>query len=148
MNHHLVPVMAGKLNGQTTQLCNARELHAFLQVGRDFSTWIKGRIDDYGFVAGEDYVWVENLSPPPPDLGSSKSRAQLMFDYHLTLDMAKELAMLENNEVGRKVRRYFIKVEKQARAMLEEQAKRILPMPGVTQSTRDRLKFKDAFTLQ
>lgn len=39
------------------------------------------------------------------------------MDYHLTLDMAKELAMLERNEIGRSIRRYFIQKEKEARGI-------------------------------
>ena len=70
-----------------------------MEVRRDFSTWIKGRITKFGFVEGEDYAVVQNLSSP--NLVSSKSRAQQLLDYHLTLDMAKELAMVENNPKGR-----------------------------------------------
>ena len=101
----LVPVFAGTLAGQPTQLCNARDLHATLEVGRDFSNWIKERIEQYGFVEGEDFS---------PNL--AKSRGRPRTDYHLTLDMAKELAMVENNDKGRMVRRYFIRIEKEARA--------------------------------
>ena len=48
----LVPVFAGTLAGQPAKLCNARDLHAALDVGRDFSTWIKDRLAEYGFVEG------------------------------------------------------------------------------------------------
>jgi len=104
----LVPVFAGTLAGQPTQLCNARDLHATLEVGRDFSNWIKDRIEQYGFADGEDYSPILARIPG--------KRGQPRTDYHLTLDMAKELAMVENNERGRQVRRYFIQVEKDARA--------------------------------
>jgi phage anti-repressor protein len=43
---------------------SARALHKALGVGRDFTNWIKGRIDQYGFIAGTDYIRVENLSSP------------------------------------------------------------------------------------
>lgn len=84
--------------------CDARELHSRLQVGRDFSNWIKDRIEQYGFIEGEDYS--PNLANRS-DWKAGKRR----IDYHLTLDMAKELAMIENNEIGRQVRRYFIRAE-------------------------------------
>jgi len=101
----------------------ARDLHAVLEVGKDFSTWIKDRIEKYGFTEGEDFI-VKLDSPDlaiqedgfSPDLVKTSSQGgRPAIDYHLTLDMAKELAMIENNPKGREVRRYFIRVEKMAR---------------------------------
>ncbi len=65
---------ATKQNGFVTAV-NARIVHEWLGVGRDFSTWIKARIDKYGFDEHIDYCIVESLSSP--DLSSSKSRAQI-----------------------------------------------------------------------
>lgn len=108
----LVPVFQGEIGSEQELLCNARDLHRFLGVGRDFTTWIKNRIKEYGFVKNQDFIIVENLSSPK--WGSSKSRQQVMIEYHITLDMAKELAMVEKTPKGREVRRYFIAMEKQA----------------------------------
>ena len=103
----LVRVFDGVIGGFSMQVCDGRELHAFLQVGRDFSTWIPARIQKYGFEAGKDYSPVlGNRS----DGGSGKPRTE----YHLTLDMAKELSMVENNDQGRMARRYFIEMERKA----------------------------------
>lgn len=120
MNTSLVPVFSGELNGRFQQLCDARDLHGFLGVGRDFSNWIKGRIDHFGFDEGEDFspVSVKRTSFETPDLANqnqSRGGDRRSIDYHLTLDMAKELAMVENNDQGRQVRRYFIAMERQAR---------------------------------
>lgn len=104
----LVPVFAGTLAGQSAHLCNARDLHAALGVGSDFVTWIKQRIAEYRFAEGEDF------SPVSGRIAGK--RGQPRTDYHLTIDMAKELAMVENNDRGRQVRRYFIQIEKNARA--------------------------------
>lgn len=93
---------------------NARKLHAWLGVGKKFSDWVKDRIEKYGFTEGEDFLLVEDLSSP--NLGSSKSRPQRTLEYHISTDMAKELAMVENNAKGREARRYFIEVEKAAKA--------------------------------
>lgn len=126
-NSTLIPVFAGVISGATIQLCDARTLHTFMQVRRDFTTWIKGRIRKFGFTLGEDYL----LKIGSPDLVNqtkqgeqgelgvlTKSGENLggrpSTDYHLTLDMAKELAMVENNEQGRAARRYFIECERQA----------------------------------
>ena len=90
-------------------IADARHLHAGLGVGRRYTTWIEERIEKYGFVDGVDFASFEGLSLPDP--GASKARAQKTKEYRLTLDVAKELAMVENNETGRMVRRYFIWAE-------------------------------------
>lgn len=76
----------------TIATVNARDLHAALMVGRDFPTWIAGRIEEYGFVLGRDYVTVEGLSSP--NSGSAKARAQMTLEYYLSLDTAKVLGMV------------------------------------------------------
>ena len=136
--HALIPVFAGELTDPESQYCNARDLHATLQVGRDFSNWIKDRIEQYGFIEGEDYS--PNLARIPG------RRGQPRIDYHLTLDMAKELAMIENNEIGRAVRRYFIQCEKALRDELRAKAAHVLPIQGV-KLMRDSLSGKTALML-
>lgn len=130
----LVPVFTGTLAGQSTPLCNARDLHAALGVGRDFATWIKERIAEYGFVAGEDFIFGS------PKRGNQTGRGgdRRSRDYHLTLDMAKELAMIENNEIGRSIRRYLIALEKK-----QQSAPVALPAPDpITPNLRDRIAKK------
>jgi anti-repressor protein len=112
----LVPVFTGALQSQPAQMCDARALHTFMGVLRDFSNWIKGRIRKFAFVEGVDFVTVETLSSP--DLANAKSRTQVMTDYHLSLNMAKELSMVENNQKGKEARRYFIDCEQKAHAEL------------------------------
>jgi anti-repressor protein len=116
----LIPVFNGELEGRNQQLCDARDLHVFLAVGRDFSTWVKDRIEQYGFAEGEDFspVLGKSTSFDSPNRGNQtggRGGDRRSIDYHLTLDMAKELAMVENNDQGRQVRRYFIAMERQAR---------------------------------
>ncbi|AVX11478.1 MULTISPECIES: antA/AntB antirepressor family protein [Stutzerimonas stutzeri group] len=120
MTQQLIPVFNGELDGRAQQLCDARDLHSFLAVGRDFSTWVKDRIEQYGFVEGEDYssVLANRGTFDSPNRGNQtggRGGDRRSIDYHLTLDMAKELAMVENNDQGRQVRRYFIAMERQAR---------------------------------
>ena len=110
---NLVTVFNGEINQNTEMLCDARELHKFLNVGRDFNTWVKDRIKQYKFVKNQDFVIMKNTFPQN---GGKVKMGRPTVDYHITLDMAKELAMIENNEQGRKVRRYFIECEKQTLA--------------------------------
>ena len=112
MNTNLIPVFTGTLQYTPVQLCNARDLHAFLEVGNDFSTWIKGRIEQYELIEGEDYL-VLKIQEQVPHQGGLRTVEKI--DYHLPIDTAKELAMIENNPQGRRVRRYFIRLEKFAR---------------------------------
>jgi len=99
-------------NSEGEKLINARELHIALQNKRKFSDWIKQRIEKYEFVENNDFfkrhnfVTLENLKRP-------------QTDYFLTVDMAKELCMIENNIVGRQIRKYFIEVEKRYKSIIE-----------------------------
>ena len=110
MQDNLVPVFEAEIDGVQQPVVNARDLHKFLKVQRDFSNWIKGRIQEYRFVKDVDYIIVQNLSSP--NLARSKSRQRVLIDYYLSFDMAKELGMVEKTDKGREVRRYFIKCEK------------------------------------
>ena len=85
---------------------------------QDFSTWIKHRINQYGFVENNDFVLLHKIV-------DQVSGAKHMTEYHLTIDMAKELSMVERNEKGKQARQYFIECERRLRApvamTLEEQ---------------------------
>ncbi|EBP4060919.1 phage antirepressor Ant, partial [Salmonella enterica subsp. enterica] len=118
MTNQLIPVFDGTINNEPTLLCNARDLHDFLGVGKDFSTWIKGRIAEYGFVENQDYIAI----PQKRGIGHGRGKTE----YHLTLDTAKELAMVERNEKGRQVRRYFIECEKELQKRQQQQSSTVL----------------------
>lgn len=98
-------------NDTKEKLINARELHKKLNNKRQFANWIKQRIDKYKFLENQDFAKLNNFVM----VGNLK-RPQI--DYYLTIDMAKELCMVENNETGRKIRRYFIEVEKRYREII------------------------------
>lgn len=100
---------------------SARELHEFLEIKTEFAKWMH-RMCEYGFSKDVDYrVIVKNDENP---LGGRPST-----DYEITIDMAKEIAMIQRNEKGKQARQYFIEVEKQwnsperviARGLIESQ---------------------------
>ncbi|MDF1720512.1 MAG: phage antirepressor KilAC domain-containing protein [Minwuia sp.] len=95
--------------GRHIPTADARELHGYMAVKDDFSTWMKRRIKKYEFTDGVDY-WVFSDSAENPSGGRPT------LEYKLTLDMAKELAMVENNDKGREARRYFIACEERAKS--------------------------------
>ncbi|WP_373100577.1 MULTISPECIES: antA/AntB antirepressor family protein [Pasteurellaceae] len=96
---------------------NARDVHRLLKVGRDYSTWIKARIKQAGFIENQDFAIVENLSSPvlasSKNKHSSMARPQKLIDYIITLDTAKHLCLMEKNEIGRAIRQHFIEAEQQ-----------------------------------
>ncbi|RNI79632.1 antA/AntB antirepressor family protein [Escherichia coli] len=110
MANQLIPVFNGTIDNETTLLVNARDLHSFLGVGRMFAHWVKERIAEYGFVESLDYILICQNGQTKGRGGDRRSK-----DYHLTLDTAKELAMVERNEKGHQIRRYFIECEKKLR---------------------------------
>ena len=70
--NELIQVVERQIGDGAIQTVNARELHAFLEVGKDFSSWVKDRIQKYGFVEHHDFVTAQNLRSPV--LGSTKAR--------------------------------------------------------------------------
>lgn len=125
----LIAIETAEIGAESRSVVDARELHAALEVGRDFSNWIRGRIEEYGFVEGEDYS---------PVLGNRSDGlpGKPRIEYLLTTDMAKELAMLENNPRGRQVRKYFIDTEKK---LLAELSRPVEP-PALPRHAVDELR--------
>ena len=95
------------------QLVSARELHEFLEVGRDFTTWIKARIEKYEFLENVDFTIIESFHQN----GGKGGRPEK--DYVLTIEMAKELSMVENSEKGKQARKYFIQCEKKLKEVVQ-----------------------------
>jgi phage anti-repressor protein len=89
-------------------IADATKLHKGLKVRTKFADWIRGRIAKYGFVEGIDFIVSEKKEAKD---STAYDGAQTAHIYSLTLDVAKELAMVENNDLGRMARRYFIWAE-------------------------------------
>ncbi|WP_375707634.1 antA/AntB antirepressor family protein [Bartonella sp. AA1HLJMS] len=104
----LIEITEQIIDQETVQTVNARELHTFLDVNIRFNDWISRRIEEYSFQENQDFVSFTQKRVKPK--GGRPS-----IEYHLTLDMAKELSMVERNEKGRQARRYFIECEKKLR---------------------------------
>ena len=113
----LIAVEMKLIAGVSVQTVNARELHAFLGVRKDFSSWIKDRIGKYGFVENQDFNVQESLSSPI--LVSAKARPQRTKEYTITLSMAQQLSMVERTPKGKEARLYFIECERKLFEHLE-----------------------------
>lgn len=93
---------------------NARDLHAFLESKRDFSNWIKDRIEKYDLVENVDYVVFNKF-------GENPNGGRPQIEYALTIDAAKELSMVEGNEKGKQARKYFIACEQKLKEIQPKQ---------------------------
>lgn len=108
-NNQLIPII--EHDGETA--VNLRDLHKFLEVSRDFSNWAK-QMFEYGFTDGQDYVEVFAKNGENP-LGGRPQR-----NYAVTLDMAKEVSMIQRTDKGKQARQYFIEAEKRLNQPLDE----------------------------
>jgi len=104
MENMMIEVKNELIGKELVQAVNARDLWAKLESKQDFSTWIKKRVADYGFVENQDFTRFHK---------KKEANNATMTEYVIALDMAKELAMMEKTEQGRVARRYFIECEKQ-----------------------------------
>lgn len=106
MEHSKFPsVVKGHIGEGSIQTVNARDLHSFLEVGKKFADWIKDRIEQYGFIEETDYV----------TFSQNGEKGRPTVEYAISLDMAKELSMVERNEKGKQARQYFIECERRAK---------------------------------
>ena len=95
-------------NSSKERLINAREMFHALR-GKNTKTkyndWIKDRITKYKFEKNIDFIGFSLKNEKP--IGGRPTK-----EYYLTIDTAKEICMIENNDNGRKIRKYFIEIEK------------------------------------
>lgn len=113
LTNELIPVYK---NQEGSKLVNARELHEWLESGQEFSNWIKSRITQYGFYENIDYTSFDNSIKR--EVGGTTRK-----EYIITLDMAKELSMVERTERGKEARQYFIKCEEKLKEVITDTSK-------------------------
>ncbi|WP_390514775.1 antA/AntB antirepressor family protein, partial [Staphylococcus pseudintermedius] len=93
-----------KENGEIA--ISGRELHQALEVSTRYDKWFE-RMAEYGFESGTDFIsQVEKVH------GQKRARTYEQVNHILTLDTAKEIAMIQRSEPGKRARQYFIQVEK------------------------------------
>ena len=111
---------------------DARSVHEALEVASPFTHWFKRRVEEFGFEEGKDFS-SKNSKTGAAGTSTNLSMFQqgVRTDFELSLDMAKELAMVERNEMGRKMRRYFIECEKRLRERPVPQATPALPVSAL-----------------
>lgn len=116
------------------QAVNARDLHAFLEVGRDFSNWMKDQIERCDLTENQDYeVFAEK--------GENSKGGRPSKEYALSISAAKEISMMSQTEKGKQARRYFIACEDKLK---EVAAKGYIPTRNVNPSP---LTIEDQFKM-
>lgn len=102
------------LEARGIQAVDARTLHTWLGIGRDFSNWFKQMIAELDLEEGKEFS---------PNLASGADLQKQGFapgrnrkDYALTLDAAKEICLIQRSEKGKLTRRYLIQTERKAQA--------------------------------
>lgn len=111
MENELIPITAASIGGDKQQGVNARDLYEFLNVQTRFNDWITRRIEDFDFKEDSDFCSF---------LSKTSEGGRPSKEYVLTLNMAKELSMVERNEKGKQARHYFIQCEKQLKVAQQQ----------------------------
>lgn len=91
---------------------DGRELHEFLQIKTPYTVWFE-RMCEYGFTENADY-WTANKNVIRAD---GVEMPQKQINHELTIDMAKEISMIQRTERGKQARLYFIECEKRAKEL-------------------------------
>ena len=87
---------------------SARELHSFLEVQTKYQDWFP-RMCEYGFTEGADFNFLKNEQV---QIEGGRTVTRHILDAALTIDMAKEICMIQRSEKGKIARQYFIQLEK------------------------------------
>lgn len=134
--NELIAIHSAMIGQALAKTVNARDLHAFLEIGKDFSSWVKVQIVRARLVDGRDYV----CSPS----GVSDGRGgQNRMDFHLTLDAGKQVAMMSETDKGFDVRDYFLECERRAAApVVSSQLSRLELLEWAMDSERGRLALE------
>nr|DAQ23700.1 MAG TPA: KilAC domain protein [Caudoviricetes sp.] len=134
------------------QLVSGRELHKFLEIKTPYTQWFE-RMAEYGFIENTDFIPVSQKSE-----SGGISGVKVVQDHLMTLNMAKEISMLQRNEKGKQARQYFIKCEEAwnspemilARAnqiqshMIEDYTKKIELLENKVKEDKPKVIFADA----
>lgn len=110
MNTELIKITEQD-NGEMAVM--GRDLYEFLEVKTRYNDWIAKLIKKYGFLDNTDFVAVTQKKV------AAQGNEVEYTDHVLTMDMAKEISMVTNNEKGKQARQYFIEAEKQRNQLLD-----------------------------
>ena len=104
----LIKITQTQIGAENVNSVNAKSIYNYLEIKTAYTTWIQRAIEKYDFNEGEDFV---------SDLKES-NYGRPSKTFIVSMDMAKELCLVENNPRGKETRKHFIKAEKQSQKVL------------------------------
>ena len=119
------------INDNKEQTVSGRDLHEFLEVGTQYTKWFERKVEKYGFIENIDFVTISQ------NRLTVQGNETTYKEHILKLSMAKELAMLENNEKGKQARMYFIRCEEEYKNQLRNS------LPQTYIQAKERLKLEN-----
>ena len=130
------------INDNNEQTVSGRDLHEFLEVGTQYTKWFERKVEKYGFIEKIDFVTISQ------NRLTVQGNETTYKEHILKLSMAKELAMLENNEKGKQARMYFIRCEeeykKQKQSMLPQTYIEALEKLLESEKEKERLRLENS----
>jgi anti-repressor protein len=155
--NELIKIEDRAIGGDPVQTINARELHVFLEIGKDFSNWIKAQIERARLVDSRDYC----VSEVFPQKGENSKGGRPSKEYHLTIEAGKHIAMMSGTDKGFEVREFFIECERRTktnvvdihsaladpaslRGMLLAYTEKVLALEAKVQEQAPKAQFHDA----
>jgi anti-repressor protein len=149
----LIEITERGVGTETVQTVNARDLHAFLGIGKDFSNWIKAQLERARLVENRDFIKVAQ---------KGELSGQTRIDYFLTIEAAKHIAMMSGSEKGFEVREYFIECERRVkhnapaidlndpaflRTMLLGYTEKVLELQAKVAADAPKVEFHDKYAV-
>ena len=130
------------INENEEQVVSGRDLHEFLEVGTQYTKWFERKVEKYGFIENIDFATISQ------NRLTAQGNETTYKEHILKLSMAKELAMLENNEKGKQARLYFIRCEeeykKQKQAMLPQTYIQALEKLLESEKEKEKLRLENS----
>lgn len=131
---------------EDTMTVSARDLHEALQVKTSFKDWFP-RMAEYGFTEGIDFnpLKIERVQTE----GNREVKRELA-DYQITIDMAKEICMIQRTEIGKQVRQYFLTLEKawNTPEQIMARALKVADQTITNMTTKNRILMEEVKTMQ
>jgi len=106
--NELIKLSKNEINGCVVDTVNAKEIWLYLESKQRFPDWMKDRIRTYEFTQAVDFVVNHTFMIDETAFGGKRK----VTEFHVSIDMAKELSMVERTERGKQARRYFIECER------------------------------------
>lgn len=110
--NELIKINESTIGTEVKQTVNARDLHKFLEIGKDFSAWIKDQISRARLIENQDYLVTEKGEQLP-------SGMKYLKEYYITIEAGKHIGMMSQSDKGFKIRDYFIECERVAKQQIQ-----------------------------